>query len=76
MPSYRIRFVNRVLSSDGHQFTAVQRILRIVADDADQATRLAQRRFEELERVTHWRNHAQSMQVESVEDDNQGVDPR
>lgn len=69
MPSYRVRFVNRLLSSDGHPFRAVQRTLVIVADDADQAARLAQRRFEELEHVTEWRNHAQSVEVETAEND-------
>ena len=70
MPCYCVKFVNKVLSSDGHPFTAVQRTLRVVADDADQAARLAQRQFEQLERVTDWRNHAQRVEVEPEENGN------
>ena len=68
MPCYCVKFVNRLLSSDGHPFTAVQRTVRVTADDADQAAHLAQRRFEELERVTDWRNHAQHVEVELEEE--------
>jgi hypothetical protein len=67
MRSYRVRFLNKLLSSDGHSFTSVQRTVRVVAEDADQATRLAQRQFEQLERVTDWRNHAQRVEVEPEE---------
>lgn len=68
MPCYSVKFVNRLLSSNGHPFTAVQRTVRVVADDADQAARLAQRRFEELEHVPDWRNHAQHVEVELEEE--------
>jgi len=64
MPCYCVKFVNKLLSSNGHPFTAVQRTVRVLADDPDQAAQLAQRRFEELEHVTDWRNHAQRVEVE------------
>jgi hypothetical protein len=64
MPSYRVKFLNRLLSSDGHPFTSVQRTVRVRADDPAQAAHLAQRRFEELEHVSDWRNHAQCVEVE------------
>jgi hypothetical protein len=67
MPCYCVKFVNRLLSSNGHPFTAVQRTVRVLADDPDHAARLAQRRFEELEHVPDWRNHAQIVQVEIEE---------
>lgn len=64
MPCYCVKFVNKLLSSNGHPFTAVQRTVRVLADDPDQAAQLAQRRFEELGHVTDWRNHAQRVEVE------------
>jgi hypothetical protein len=70
MPGYRVKFLNKLLSSDGHPFTSVQRTVRVQADDPDQAARLAQRQFEVLERVTDWRNHAQRVEVEPEENSN------
>lgn len=65
MPAYRVKFVNRLLSSDGHPVSAVQRVVRIAqAETPDDACRQAQAQFCKLEHVEHWSHHAQDVEVE------------
>jgi hypothetical protein len=68
MHGFRIKFLNRLLSSDGHQFNCLQRMIPIRrAKDRDRAIRAAQRRFEKAEHVANWRHHAQSFEVEEAD---------
>jgi hypothetical protein len=68
MPAFRVKFVNRLLSSEGRPFKCVQREVPIdLAPSAEDAVKLAQRRFEELERIGDWRMRAQSFEVELTE---------
>lgn len=65
MPAYRIKFVNKLLSSDGHPVSAVQRVVRVAhADTPDDACRQAQEQFCRLEHVEHWSQHAQCCECE------------
>ncbi len=65
MPAYRVKFVNKLLSSDGHPVSAVQRVVRVPqADTPDDACRIAQAQFAKLERVEHWSHHAQCCECE------------
>lgn len=65
MPAYRVKFVNKLLTSDGHPVTAVQRVVRVPhADTPDDACRQAQEQFARLEHVQHWGQHAQCVEVE------------
>ncbi len=76
MPAYRVKFINTLLSSDGHPVSAVQRIVRVPqADTPEDACRQAQEQFAKLEHVEHWSHHAQCMEVEAVRDDENGFQP-
>lgn len=67
MPAFRVKFVNRLVSSQGRSFTCVQREVPIErAPSVEDAIKLAQQRFEELERVGDWRMRAQSFEVEET----------
>ncbi len=70
MPAYRVKFINTLLSSDGHPVSAVQRVVRV--DDAEtpeEACRQAQAQFAKLEHIEHWTHHAQCVEVEAVGED-------
>jgi len=59
MTRYEIRFFKTLLSSDGHPFKVLQRVIPVdQSESSDDAVRLAQRRFEGLENVGDWRLHA------------------
>ncbi len=65
MPAYRVKFVNTLLSSDGHPVSAVQRVVRIEkAETPEDACRIAQKIFAQLEHVEHWSHRAQCVEVE------------
>ena len=59
MTDYQVKFYKRVLSSDGHPFSVLQRtILVSQSASADDAIRIAQQQFEHLEGVRDWHLHA------------------
>ncbi len=65
MPAYRVKFLNTLLSSDGHPVSAVQRVVCVPqADTPEDACRIAQAQFAALEHVGHWSHRAQSVEVE------------
>jgi hypothetical protein len=69
MQSFRIKFLNTLLSSDGHQFKCLQRMIPIRhARSPERAIRAAQRRFEKAEHIPDWRLRAHSVEID--EDDN------
>jgi len=69
MSGFRVKFVNRLLSSDGHPFKTLQRLVRVRrARTAEDAVRIAQHRFEQLEHIPDWKLHAQSVEVERDDD--------
>ncbi|MGA7972754.1 MAG: hypothetical protein WCA36_08110 [Pseudolabrys sp.] len=68
MPAYRVKFLNTLLSSDGHPVKSVQRVVRIdQADTPEDACRQAQERFAKLEHVEHWSHRAQCVEAERDE---------
>jgi hypothetical protein len=68
MQGFCVKFLNRLLSSDGHQFKCLQRMIPIRhAKTRDRAVRAAQRRFEKAEHISNWRHHAQSFEVEEAD---------
>ena len=77
MPAYRVKFLNTLLSSDGHPVSAVQRVVRVPqADTPEDACRKAQEQFAKLEHVEHWSHHAQCIEVElEREDGGNGYQP-
>jgi hypothetical protein len=57
--NYQIKFYKHLLSSDGHPFKVLQRVIPVdQSDNSDDAIRVAQQRFEGLENVGDWRLHA------------------
>lgn len=69
MTCYRVSFFKNLLSSDGHPFKVVQRVLEV--DDcrnAEEAISAAQRRFAALERVPNWTLHADCTEVAMTAD--------
>jgi hypothetical protein len=62
--NYQIKFYKHLLSSDGHPFKVLQRVIPVdQSDSSDDAVRVAQRRFEGLEKVGHWRLHADCIEA-------------
>jgi len=62
MAEYQIKFFKTVLSSDGHPFKVLQRVVSVSQSNActtcEDAVRIAQQRFAGLENVGDWRLHA------------------
>jgi hypothetical protein len=57
--TYRVKFFKNVLSSNGHPFKVLQRVIPVdISASHDDAIRIAQERFEGLENIVDWRLHA------------------
>ena len=66
MAAYHIKFI-KTLSDENDQSETVYRSIVIrMAHDAVRAMAAAKRRFERLEKVTHWRLRADRMKIESL----------
>ena len=63
MPRFCVSFCNKLLSSDGHPFKALQRVISVEAVCAEDAARIAKKRFERIEDVEVWKVHAQFIEV-------------
>ena len=62
--NYQIKFYKHLLSSDGHPFKVLQRVIPVdQSNSSDDAIRVAQRRFEGLENVADWRLHADCIEA-------------
>jgi hypothetical protein len=74
MPSFRVKFFNTLLGSDGHCHRVLQRAIELKEPGTTKdAMELAQRDFERLECVPDWRLHAQCCEVETKDDNLAGV---
>ena len=63
MPDYRVCFFNDLPDSTGHDHHACQRTIEILgAESEEQAMALAITEFERLERVSHWKLHARTIE--------------
>lgn len=59
MTNYQIKFFKHLLSSDGHRFKVLQRVIPVdQSASSEDAVRVAQRRFEGLENIDDWRLRA------------------
>ena len=63
MTSYQIKFFKTLLSSDGHKFKCLQRVIAVEQSDSDEAVRVAQRRFEGMENIGDWRLRADCIEA-------------
>ena len=65
MARYRVRFFKNLLSSDGHPFKVLQRMIAVArCETSDDAIRIAQHRFEHLEGIPDWKLHADLVEIE------------
>jgi hypothetical protein len=59
MTTFQVKFFKNLLSSDGHRFCVLQRVIPVGrCETVEDAIRTAQHRFERLEQVPDWRLHA------------------
>lgn len=67
MTSYRVKFFNNLINSNGREFKCLQRSL-IIPEAADQAEALeiAKREFERAECISNWHFRAHLAEVETV----------
>lgn len=64
MACYQVRFFNNLLSSEGKQFKCLQRAILVqTATTPEDALEKAARRFERLEHVHNWKDHAQFAEI-------------
>jgi hypothetical protein len=65
MTSYRVSFFKDVLSSDGHPFTCLQKVIEIRrVKSADRAVQAAKRQYQELRGIYDWTLHADYFELE------------
>lgn len=65
MPDFCVKFFKTLLSSDGHPFKVLQRVVNISsAKTSEDATQAARRDFERLEHVPDWKLHADCCECE------------
>jgi hypothetical protein len=67
MARYVARFLKSVLSDTGHEVQAIQRTFDVDAPNRAEATRLAKKRFCELECVQRWSDHADSLILDEAD---------
>jgi hypothetical protein len=64
MPHFKVRFLKRLLSSDGHSFWCPQaEILVSDVDDNRVAFDIARQRFEQEQHIGHWKLHADACEI-------------
>lgn len=66
MTARQVKFYKNLLSSDGHPFKVLQRVISVDrSKDADDAVRIAQHRFERLEQIGDWTLHADYVETDA-----------
>ena len=64
MAAYHIKFIKTLSHEYDHSETVYRSIIIRLARDAVRAVSAAKRRFERLEKITHWRWRADRMKIE------------
>jgi hypothetical protein len=66
MAVYHVKFFKNLLSSEGHPFKVLQRLVNVRRSKTpERAAEAAQHRFERAEHVRNWKLHADTMEVET-----------
>lgn len=66
MIGYHIKFFKHLVSSTGHPFKVLQRVIDIRRSKSkERAVQAAQRRFERAEHMPEWKLHADTIEVEA-----------
>lgn len=66
MARFEIRFLKDVANDTGHMRSIVQRVINVDAASAEDACAQACALFCKRERVGHWRDHSDRLEVEQV----------
>jgi hypothetical protein len=66
MPHYKVRFMKRLLSSDGHQYACPQQEFAIEAESPAAAVELGTSKFVRAHGLCDWRSHADSIDVDQL----------
>lgn len=61
---YNVSFFKDVLSSDGHAFKCIQRVIPVGADSPAEAINAAKRQFEHHYGIGDWRLYAEAVECE------------
>jgi hypothetical protein len=65
MAHYRVSFFKDLISSDGHPFKCIQKVIEIShARSADRAVKAAEIRYERLHQVHDWMLHSDCVELE------------
>jgi len=65
MTSYRVKFFKNLVSSDGHPFKCLQRVVHVRhSRSPERAIEAAKHRFRRSEHVTDWKHHADTLETE------------
>lgn len=65
MAHYRVSFFKNLISSDGHPFKCIQKVIDISrARSADRAVKAAELRYERLDHVHDWTLHSDYLELE------------
>lgn len=67
MGRYVAKFLKNVLSDTGQQVQVIQRTLDIDAPNRAEATKAAEQRFCDLERVQRWSDHADALVLDEAD---------
>jgi len=63
MVHYDVRFFRDLLSSDGHTFKCVQRVIAIDADSPNEAINAAKQQLEHHRSIGDWRLYAEAVEM-------------
>ena len=65
MPAYRVKFFKNLVSSDGHPFKCLQRVVDVRnCKSPERAVQAAKHRFRRAEHVIDWKLHADTLETE------------
>jgi len=64
MPAYRVKFFKNLVSSDGHPFKCLQRVVVCHCSSPERAVQAAKHRFRRAEHVADWKLHADTLETE------------
>jgi hypothetical protein len=77
MITYHVSFFKNLMSSDGHPFKVLQRVIEIrYSKSREMATKAAEHRFERDKGVSNWRIFADAIETEIKDDKENKADTR
>lgn len=65
MPHFKVSFFKNLLSSDGHPFKALQRVVEVNSKSTEDAVDKAQQEFARDRDIRDWRLHADAIETKA-----------